>query len=202
MGLDIYFRKAKGGQSANDALTEKRKKLNTTFCKLLEFAKTMRLYSAKDTIKDFLWDWEWKKADKAQSVDELLKIVGEYYPQDKQDEWELRCEESKDSHYYFRKVNCIYGYCASNGLIEDGEVAMLDHEQMMDILKRAKEILSQPTEEDKLAKGKELLPTQGGFFFGSTYYNKLYLEDIAEVACKFEYMTDAWQDAYAVIFSW
>ena len=79
---------------------------------------------------------------------------------------------------------------------------MFDHETMVDVLDRAKEILAQPSKEEQLEKGEELLPTQGGFFFGSTDYDDYYLRDIEEVRDKFENMIAEWDDAYGVIFSW
>lgn len=205
MGLDIYFKKVRGGQSANEALTEKQNKRNEEFKKLLATAESKSLGELKAQLQHFMWDWEWQRVNEANTLDEVMRIVRDIYPDGEEEDWELLDYEServRRGMFYFRKVNCIYGYCADNELIEDGEVAMLDHEQMVDILNRAKEILSQPTKEKKLAKGKELLPTQGGFFFGSTTYDELYLSDIAEVAKKFEAMIAEWGDAYAVVLSW
>ena len=205
MGLDIYFKKVRGGQSANDALAEKQNKRNEEFKELLATAESKNLDEVKAQLQHFMWYWEWPSVSKANTLDEVMRIVREIYKEGEEDHWGLldyEGERVRRDRFYFRKVNCIYGYCADNELIEDGEVAMLDHEHMLDILKRAKEILSQPTEEKKLAKGKELLPTQGGFFFGSTDYDKWYIEDIAEVAKKFEDMIAEWDDAYAVVFSW
>ena len=205
MGLDIYFKKVRGGQSANDALAEKQNKRNEEFKELLATAESKNLDEVKAQLQHFMWYWEWPGVGKANTLDEVMRIVREIYKEGEEDHWGLldyEGERVRRDRFYFRKVNCIYGYCADNELIEDGEVAMLDHEHMLDILKRAKEILSQPTEKKKLAKGKELLPTQGGFFFGSTDYDKWYIEDIAEVAKKFEDMIAEWDDAYAVVFSW
>lgn len=205
MGLDIYFKKVRGGQSANDALAEKQNKRNEEFKELLATAESKNLDEVKAQLRHFMWDWEWQRVNEANTLDEVMRIVRAIYPDGEEDHWELldyESEQVRRDRFYFRKVNCIYGYCTDNELIEDGEVAMLDHEHMLDILKRAKEILSQPTEEEKLAKGKKLLPTQVGFFFGNTDYNKWYLEDIAEVAKKFEAMIAEWGDAYAVVFSW
>ena len=232
MGLDIYFKRVRGGQSANDALKEKRNKRNEEFKAFLatiedkdlaeiranvkallakvdnKYLATMKdkdLAEAKAELQEFLWTWEWAKANQASTLAEVMDVVREFYPQENEESWELldyegnRCRRER---FYFRKVNCIYGYCANHNLIEDGEVAMLDHEQMVDILDKAKEILSQTTDEKKLAKGEELLPTQGGFFFGSTDYDNWYLNDIAEIVGKFRSMLDEWDDAYAVIFSW
>lgn len=205
MGLDIYFKRVRSGQTASEGLTERKKKRNREFKEFLHSSKGMTLDEVKNALKDFLWSWEWGKASEAHTFEELLGIVQEFYPKDKEDDWELMDYEENNCRrqkFYFRKVNCLYGYCANHNLIEDGEVAMLDHEQMVDILNRAKEILSQPTKEEQLEKGEELLPTQDGFFFGNTYYNDYYLQDIEEVRDKFKGMLDEWDDAYAVIFSW
>lgn len=205
MGLDIYFKRVRSGQSANDALKEKRNKRNEEFKAFLAKAEGKDLAEVKTGLGEFLWTWEWAKANQASTPAELMDVVREFYPQDNEENWDLldyESERHRRERFYFRKVNCIYGYCANRNLIEDGEVAMLDHEQMLDILNRAKEILSQPTKEEQLEKGKELLPTQGGFFFGNTYYNEWYLNDIAEIVGKLRCMLDEWSDAYAVIFSW
>lgn len=205
MGLDIYFKRVRSGQSANDALKEKRNKRNEEFKAFLAKAEDKDLAEVKAELQEFLWTWEWAKANQASTLAEVMDVVREFYPQENEENWELldyegnRCRRER---FYFRKVNCLYGYCADHNLIEDGEVAMLDHEQMVDILNRAKEILSQPTKEEQLEKGEELLPTQDGLFFGNTYYNDYYLQDIEEVRDKFKGMLDEWNDAYAVMFSW
>lgn len=205
MGLDIYFKRVRSGQSANDALKEKRNKRNEEFKAFLAKAEDKDLAEVKTGLEDFLWSWEWAKANQASTLAELMDVVREFYPQENEESWELldyegnRCRRER---FYFRKVNCLYGYCADHNLIEDGEVAMLDHDAMVDVLDRAKEILAQPSKEKQLEKGEELLPTQGGFFFGNTYYNDSYLQDIEEVRNKFKGMLDEWDDAYAVIFSW
>lgn len=203
MGLDIYFKKVRGGQSATDALAEKREKVNKAFKGLLQGAKEKDLVDIKSMLRPYLWRWEMLKADEAQTTEDLLKVVQEFYPTDKEDTWELKDSESDNRKYYFCKVNCLYGYALDSDLFEDdGCLATFDHDNMVDILDRAKEILSQPTKEEQLEKGEELLPTQSGFFFGSTDYNDYYLRDIEEVRDKFEVMVKEWDDAYVVIFSW
>ena len=203
MGLDIYFKKVRGGQSATDALAEKKEKVNKAFKRFLQGAETKDLVDVKSGLRRYLWRWEMLKADEAQTIEDLLKVVREFYPTDKEDAWELKDSESDNRKYYFRKVNCIYGYCLNNNLFEDEDyLAMLDHDNMVDILDRAKEVLSQPTKEKQLEKGEELLPTQGGFFFGSTDYDDYYLRDIEELRDKIEVMVKEWDDAYAVIFSY
>lgn len=206
MGLDIYFKRVRNGQTASEGLTEREEKRNREFKEFLHSSKGMTLDAVKNALNGFLWTWERRKASEAHTFEELLGIVQEFYPTDKEDNWELLDYESdpyRREKFYFRKVNCLYGYCIDNNLFEDyGRLALIDHEQMVDILNRAKEILSQPTKEEQLKKGEELLPTEDGFFFGNTDYNDYYLQDIEEVRDKFKGMLDEWNDAYAVIFSW
>lgn len=203
MGLDIYFRKINGGQTATDGLEERRVNRNSEFKEVLNLAEGKDLDWLKKALTPFLWRWEMGKVNEQSNIADAMNVVREYYPTDQEDKWELMLPESGKNKYYFRKVNCLYGYALNNDLFEDeGCIALFDHETMVEILDRAKEILSQDTDEKKLEKGEELLPTQGGFFFGSTDYDNYYLTDIQEVVDKFEGMIAEWDDAYGVIFSW
>lgn len=98
---------------------------------------------------------------------------------------------------YYRKVNCLYAYFADR----------LDHEQCLvtkadveDIIDRASKVLLAHDEETSA----ELLPTQGGFFFGSTEYNEWYYDDIADVYKQFTKYLEDWTDDTIgwVYFSW
>ena len=203
MGLDIYFRKINGGQTATDGLEEKRVNRNAEFKKVLNLAEKKNLDWFKKALTPFLWRWEMGKVNEKTTIADAMKVVRDFYPADQEDNWELMLPESGKNKYYFRKVNCIYGHALNNDLFEDeGCIALFDHETMVDVLDLAEEILAQPSKEEQLEKGEELLPTQSGFFFGSTDYDDYYLRDIEEVRDKFEVMLKEWDDAYAVIFSW
>lgn len=89
-------------------------------------------------------------------------------------------EEERDKilkdHYapyigYFRKVNFFYRYFADK-LID--EVAWIEREDLVDIIDRCEKVLKDHSLAEKL------LPTQSGFFFGSTDYNEWYFEDVKD----------------------
>ena len=70
---------------------------------------------------------------------------------------------------YFRKVNFIYAYF-QNKLVE--EEAWVTREDLEDLIDKCEKILA----DHSLAE--ELLPTQSGFFFGSTDYDDWYFSDV------------------------
>ena len=75
---------------------------------------------------------------------------------------------------YWRKVNFIYAYFDSKGLLDhESECAWADVEDIKDIIQRCKKVLADKDD----ATNDELLPTQSGFFFGSTEYDSWYYDD-------------------------
>lgn len=70
---------------------------------------------------------------------------------------------------YFRKVNFIYAYF-QNKLVE--EEAWVTRGDLEDIIDKCEKVLA----DHSLAE--ELLPTQSGFFFGSTDYDDWYFSDV------------------------
>lgn len=76
---------------------------------------------------------------------------------------------------YFRKVNFIFAYFENNGNLIDQYFAFMDKETCLDIIDRCKRVLA-----DHSLAG-ELLPTQPGFFFGSTNYDEWYYRDVENV---------------------
>ena len=78
---------------------------------------------------------------------------------------------------YFRKVNFLipfFGYEENCSNIE------IDKYQVEDLIEACKEVLANHD------KASFLLPTQAGFFFGSTDYDDLYFDDVQNVKEKFE----------------
>lgn len=77
---------------------------------------------------------------------------------------------------YFRKVNFLVRYFKSLGFdpnkSDSFEISKTD---IKDLLFRCKEVLKDPS------IAGELLPTMGGFFFGSIEYDEYYYEDVEEV---------------------
>lgn len=78
---------------------------------------------------------------------------------------------------YFRKVNFLipfFGYEENCSNIE------IDKYQVEDLIEACKEVLANHD------KASSLLPTQAGFFFGSTDYDDWYFDDVQNVKEKFE----------------
>lgn len=75
---------------------------------------------------------------------------------------------------YWRKANQIHKFFVDkcgDGVDECQEI-YVDRDDLKDLLGRCKSIL-----EDH-SKAEELLPSQSGFFFGSTEYDQYYFEDL------------------------
>ena len=83
-----------------------------------------------------------------------------------------------ESDVYFRKVNFVYHYF-SDKLVD--ECCFADKSDIEELISRCDKVLA----DHSLAE--ELLPTQSGFFFGSTDYDDWYFKDVED--CK-KQMTD------------
>ena len=94
--------------------------------------------------------------------------------------WIQEMAQIIETHYepevcYFRKVNLLFAYFENQGLMIDQHFAFMDKETCLDIIDRCKRVLA-----DHSLAG-ELLPTQAGFFFGSTDYDEWYYHDVENV---------------------
>ena len=74
---------------------------------------------------------------------------------------------------YWRKANAIHQWFVDNCQegIDECQRAYVSREQLQELLELCQEIIASPK------KGRELLPTANGFFFGSTEYDEYYLDD-------------------------
>ena len=80
---------------------------------------------------------------------------------------------------YWRKANAIHRWYVEN--VQDGEddcggyyVSKEQLKELHDLCLKAKDVYENGNKEDL----KDLLPSQSGFFFGSTAYDEWYLEDL------------------------
>ena len=197
MGLDIYFhlykkvRERKEGETfpkyydalvkANDKATAKEakqaikdgianlKKAEIFSLELANFNSAMAVY--------FPYEFERQGLIDAKSVEDVEKWASEI-------KWDWFY---KPSDAYFRKVNCIYRYFADR--LED-EVCEVYKSDITEIISRATRILAE--RDDALAE--ELLPTQSGFFFGSTNYDEWYYEDMQSILDEFGKLLKRWND--------
>ena len=196
MGLDIYLHKVKVG---NDSKAEFKSKGFDNAREIADNANRealkrafKRVVSALEKADDMneLYDKKVRSLLKYFSYPQyyLRKIgVGGHYGNNK---YEITIEPTTDifnegivneiiekswAPYiaYWRKVNFIYAYFDSRGLLDhDSECAWADREELEDILSRCENVLKE--------KDPTLLPTQSGFFFGSTDYNEWYYYDVRE----------------------
>ena len=76
---------------------------------------------------------------------------------------------------YFRKVNFLMAFFNYEGNCEFKEIAKY---KLEDLVERCNAVL---TAKHRKEKAEDILPTQSGFFYGSTEYDKYYYEDVKEV---------------------
>lgn len=99
---------------------------------------------------------------------------------------------------YFRKVNFLFAYFENRGKMEDECFAWVEQEDVEEIIDRCEKVLA----DHKLAE--ELLPTQGGFFFGGTDYDEYYFHCVENVLEKMKGLIPIFRESYNmyVYFSW
>lgn len=85
---------------------------------------------------------------------------------------------------YWRKANGIHNWFVKNcqNGNDDCKSYYIPKEKIEELLKICIEINEKYKENEKkgISTAKQLLPTQSGFFFGSTEYDKWYFNDIKE----------------------
>lgn len=218
MGLDIYFHIAKNAknvigdgcsiQQANDYNNERARNIFNAFVektiKKLRKAKSEDEYKAlyeklfkKDMPKYSKWDFYWEKFLKElKPIEDVVAFLNGYAD---------RYYAEDDA--YFRKVNCIYAYFQER--LED-EACFVNEYDLKDIIDRCDQILKgvnlrKEIPYEAIKRGEELLPTQGGFFFGSTEYDKWYfahVKDIRKQMKKLLRKFDKNNDLMYVLMSW
>ncbi len=77
---------------------------------------------------------------------------------------------------YWRKANQIHNWFVENcqGGVDDCREHSVYHEDLQELKKRCETVLKHPSE------AEDLLPTQSGFFFGSTEYDEWYVQDLKD----------------------
>lgn len=208
MGLDIYFHKVKRARkSSNEPLKSIDEYVNI----LDKRAKNKFLRFSKKSID---------KLSNAANNDEYEEIYHNIF--DKQmkryTKWDFYYENMKNKvyplddvkkflfdflkHYYaeddayFRKVNFVYHFFSPKLENEACFVTRWDLENLID---RCNSVL------DNHSLAEDLLPTQGGFFFGSTDYDKWYFEDVKDCRRQMKKLLRGFNeetDVIYVLMSW
>ena len=97
---------------------------------------------------------------------------------------------------YFRKVNFIFAFFSEK--MVDEYFSFVEKSDVEELIRRCEDVLADHS------KAQELLPTQSGFFFGSTNYDEWYFDDVKDCLEQMKKFLADWEDgetAY-VIFSW
>lgn len=80
--------------------------------------------------------------------------------------------------YYWRKANAIHRWFVEEcqGGVHECQETLVHPEMLMDLIDRCEQVAADHS------KCHDLLPTVGGFFFGSTEYDEWYFRDVEETA--------------------
>ena len=204
MGLDIFIHKVKNVRNSKYEPLKSIKEyaeINTQRAKdkIKAFADTCikDLESLKDNaesykvaydkifnvkIKEYTkgyWIVE-KMQERVHSVQEVKEFFDDfidfYYPEE---------------DAYFRKVNFIYKYFQFK-LVD--EQCFIEKEDLLDIIERCEKVLADDTQ------AEELLPTQCGFFFGSTDYDDYYFDNVADCKKQMEHLLEDFDDNTDIIY--
>lgn len=198
MGLDIYFYKTKTSvapsfrnnesiETFDNERTELRKKnIPTSVMDEIRTLVADASTDARSRIKELLTpycQYEWVLED-ILCEDNLQKIV----------DYAIDCYASGNDMYY-RKVNFLYAFFAE--ALTDEQCVVTKHD-VETIISHCKEVLADHSLAEKL------LPTQAGFFFGSTNYDEWYFKDVEYVLEQFTKYLEGWDDDTIgwVYFSW
>lgn len=219
MGLDIYFYKTKKKIADNcDGNIHVASKLNDMdFQKTIErrsrsIAKRLEKVTGKEYDEaykkeilrlgklftypqfdlgevGFKYDWEtWESTIEPMSIDAFKKgiktsIKNAYAP----------------SCAYFRKVNFIYAFFSAKEDFED-ECVWVTLDDVNELIERCEKVLKENDDE----VSEELLPTQSGFFFGSTNYDEWYYKDVEDCLKQMKELKKILEkgDSVFVVMSW
>lgn len=104
---------------------------------------------------------------KIEQINEVLGIVGI-------EDGDYGAQEVTIRVGYWRKANAIHAWFVQNCQdgVDECQETFVSREQLQALVDLCKEVLA-----DK-KKASELLPSQSGFFFGSTEYDEWYYQDI------------------------
>jgi hypothetical protein len=118
-------------------------------------------------------------------------------------ELEELVKKQVEDHYepydaYFRKVNFLFKYYEDRGKMYDQCYAFTDADDIDNLISRCEQVLK----DHSLAHS--LLPTQSGFFFGSTDYDDWYFSDVKDCLKQMKKYRKLLKDGVTgyVIFSW
>lgn len=111
---------------------------------------------------------------------EKIKSINEIFGVDSDDVDDYGVKEVTFRVAYWRKANAIHQWFVDN--VQDGldecQESHVPREKLQELMALCESIIAEPN------KGASVLPTAGGFFFGSTKYDEYYLGDIQHTAAR------------------
>lgn len=220
MGLDIYFHKTTIPFKGDETNPESFRKFTD---KVDELAKTTLRSKIDKLLKPLEEAWEklqsndyWRNIYNERYftfVEKLRPLIATNYDfkihpytngildlPDLKAKLDKEVEMSYEEYNaYFRKVNFLFYYFDRTlGKMHDDCYAFVEPEDVDDLIDRCERVLK----DHNLAQS--LLPTQDGFFFGSTDYNNWYFSDVKDCLKQMKKYRKLLKDGVTgyVIFSW
>lgn len=144
------------------------------------------------SAKKFHSDAEWRPEETRAEFKRLKQASGVATVFDKQDLPHIYLEVSVG---YWRKQNAIHQWFVDNCQdgMDDCRTSYVSRDQLNELKQLCQQIIDDPKE------ANDLLPTQSGFFFGSTEYDEWYFEglkDTVEIVDRALAMPDEWEFEY------
>lgn len=114
-------------------------------------------------------------SDKINTINEIFGIDGD-------EEKDYGVEEIKFRLAYWRKANPIHKWFVDNcqNGIDECQETWVKRDKLVELLDVCKTVLAD------LSKAHKLLPTQSGFFFGSSDYDEWYQRDLEYTVARLE----------------
>ena len=220
MGLDIYFHRTKVAFEGDESNSKDFRKFTD---KVDELAKTTLRSKIDKLLKPLEEAWEklqtndyWRNIYNERYftfVEKLRPLIATNYDfkihpytngildlPDLKAKLDKEVEMSYEEYNaYFRKVNFLFYYFDRTlGKMYDQYYAFVEPEDVDDLIDRCERVLK----DHNLAH--TLLPTQDGFFFGSTDYNDWYFSDVKDCLKQMKKYRKLLKDGVTgyVIFSW
>jgi hypothetical protein len=219
MGLDIYFHRTKvafeGDQTNNEDFRNFTEKVDKAAQENLGKKIEKLLEPLRKAWKELQTNNYWRNIYNERYfafVEKLRPLIAKnydfkIYPYTKAildlPELEEQVKKEIEGAYeeydaYFRKVNFVFAYYQNIGKMVDDWYAFTDADDIDDLISRCERVLKDHKQADYL------LPTQSGFFFGNTDYDKWYFDDVKDCLRQMKKFRKLLTDGVTgyVIFSW
>lgn len=203
MGLDVYFYNVKNVRNSSDEqlmdirtynelndakYVERFRKFADDElailkeCDAVEYEKEYKsIFSEKmERFVKYAWYYEYM-LNEVKPYEEVKKFFDDFVSK----------HDYAEEDVYFRKVNFVYHFFMDK--LED-EQCFVSKSDLEDLIDRCERVLA----DHSLAE--ELLPTQSGFFFGSTDYDEWYFRDVKDAKNEFEKLLADYDEEHDVIF--